>query len=86
MYGPQNTSEAKQAMAIAKRIPAGSMILVDPSQYYIGQRAGITVESSADQLFSTRQMIWLITERVAGNNTDLGAGQFLDAIAYANSL
>lgn len=67
-------------------MPAGSIILVDPSQYYIGQRAGITVESSADQLFSTRMMIWLITERVAGNNTDLGAGQFLDAIAYANSL
>lgn len=29
MYGPKNTSEARQAMAIAQRIPAGSVILAD---------------------------------------------------------
>jgi hypothetical protein len=29
MYGPKNTSEAKQAMAIAQRIPAGSIIFAD---------------------------------------------------------
>jgi hypothetical protein len=29
MYGAKNTSEAKQAMAIAERIPAGSVILAD---------------------------------------------------------
>lgn len=29
MYGSKNTSEAKQAMAIAERIPAGSVILAD---------------------------------------------------------
>jgi hypothetical protein len=29
MYGSKNTSEAKQAMAIAERIPAGSLILAD---------------------------------------------------------
>ena len=29
MYGDKNTSEAKQAMAIAKRIPAGSIVLAD---------------------------------------------------------
>lgn len=31
MYGSKNTSEAKQAMAIAARIPAGSVILADAS-------------------------------------------------------
>jgi hypothetical protein len=29
MYGPQRTSEAKQAAAIAQRIPAGSVVLAD---------------------------------------------------------
>lgn len=29
MYGPKNTSEARQAMAIAERIPVGSVILAD---------------------------------------------------------
>jgi len=29
MYGDKNTSEAKQAMAIAKRLPAGSIVLAD---------------------------------------------------------
>jgi HK97 family phage major capsid protein len=63
----------------------GTIWFGDPSQYAVGNRQGITIESSEHQLFSTRQVIWLITERIAGNNTDLGAAQFLTAIASANT-
>jgi HK97 family phage major capsid protein len=67
-------------------LTAGTIWFGDPSQYAVGDRAGITIESSEHQLFSTRQVIWLITERIAGNNTDTAAGQFLTAIVSANSL
>jgi HK97 family phage major capsid protein len=67
-------------------LTAGTIWFGDPSQYAVGNRAGITIESSEHQLFSTRQIIWLITERIAGNNTDTAAGQFLTAIVSANSL
>lgn len=50
MYGPQNTSEAKQAMAIAKRIPAGSMILAD-SGYGIFSVVYAMLDGGHDVLF-----------------------------------
>lgn len=67
-------------------LTAGTIWFGDPAQYAVGNRAGITIESSEHQLFSTRQIIWLITQRIAGNNTDTAAGQFLTAIVSANSL
>ena len=63
----------------------GTIWFGDLSQYAVGNRQGITVESSEHQLFSTRQVIWLITERIAGNNTDTAAGQFLTAIVSGNT-
>jgi HK97 family phage major capsid protein len=67
-------------------LTAGSIWFGDPSQYAVGNRSGITIETSEHQLFSTRQVISPITERIAGNHTDTAAGQFLPALASANSL
>lgn len=54
--------------------------------YAIGRRRGITVEFSKDFYFDTRRVIYLVTERIAGNNIDTSAGQLCSGITSANSL
>jgi hypothetical protein len=36
--------------------------------------------------FLTREVVYMITERIAGNNTDTAAMQYTTAIASASSL
>lgn len=50
MYGDKNTSEAKQAMAIRKRIPVGSIVLAD-SGYGIFSVVSAMLDEGHDVLF-----------------------------------
>lgn len=50
MYGSKNTSEAKQAMAIAKRIPPGSIVLADSGYGIFGVVHAVLAEGH-DLLF-----------------------------------
>lgn len=54
--------------------------------YAIGRRRGITVEMSTDFYFDTRRTIWLVSQRIAGNNIDTSAGQQAAGITGATSL
>lgn len=54
--------------------------------YAFGRRRGITVEASGDFLFDTRRMIWLISQRIAGNNVDTAAGQLCAGITACTSV
>lgn len=68
-------------------LTAGDIYFGDVARNYtIGRRRGITVEASRDFLFDTRRVIWLITERIAGNNIDNSAGQLCSGITSATSL
>jgi HK97 family phage major capsid protein len=67
-------------------LTSGDIFFGDPSQYAIGDRRGITIEVSNDARFLTREVVWMITERIAGNNTDTAAMQYTTAITSASSL
>jgi HK97 family phage major capsid protein len=67
-------------------LTAGDIYFGDMSQYAIGDRRGITIEVSDQVRFLTREVVWMITERIAGNNTDTSAMQYTTAIAAATSL
>jgi HK97 family phage major capsid protein len=53
--------------------------------YAMGNRRGITVEFSRDALFTSRQVVAMITERFAGNNTDTAAAQICSGVTSATS-
>ena len=66
---------------------AGDVYFGDPFRNYtMGRRRGLTVESSRDARFETRRIVWLVSERVAGNNIDTSAGQLIAGITSATSL
>lgn len=68
-------------------LTAGDIYFGDVGRNYaIGRRRGITVESSRDFFFDTRRIIWLVSQRIAGNNVDTSAGQLCAGITAANSL
>jgi len=68
-------------------LTAGEIFFGDVSRAYaIGRRRGITVEASRDFLFDTRRVIWLVSERIAGNNVDTTAGLLCQGITSATSL
>lgn len=52
--------------------------------YAIGRRRGITVAASEHFLFSSQRVVWLISERFAGNNIDTSAGQLVSGITTAS--
>lgn len=54
--------------------------------YAIGQRQGITVESSAHVHFLKDKVAWKITERIAGVPVDTAAAQYCTGITAATSL
>jgi HK97 family phage major capsid protein len=68
-------------------LTAGDIYFGDVSRNYaIGRRRGITVEASKDFFFDTRRVIWIISQRIAGNNIDTSAGQLAAGITSATSL
>lgn len=68
-------------------LTSGELWFGDPSACYaIGRRRGITVEMSRDFLFDTRRVIWLVSQRIAGNNIDIAAAQYCQGITAATSL
>jgi HK97 family phage major capsid protein len=67
-------------------LTSGDIWFGDPSQYAIGQRQGIEMDVSYEAQFLRRQVCIMVTERVAGNNTDTSAAQYTTAIASASSL
>jgi hypothetical protein len=69
MYGPQNTSEARQATAIGARIPRGSLILADAgfgifsvAHAMVGQDHDILFRLSKSRFKSLRRKAEVITE------------------------
>jgi len=67
-------------------LTAGDIWFGDPSQYAIGQRQGIEIDVSTHARFLNREVVWEITERIAGNNTDVAAAQYTTGITSATSL
>jgi HK97 family phage major capsid protein len=66
---------------------SGEVWFGDPeAQYAFGDRQGIEVDVSRDVLFDTRQIMWLLTERFAGNNVDSSASQYCVGLTSASSL
>ena len=67
-------------------LTAGDIWFGDPSQYAIGNRQGIEIDVSTHARFLNREVVWEITERIAGNNTDAAAAQYTTGITTASSL
>jgi len=68
-------------------LTAGDIFFGDPSAAYaIGRRGGITIESSREFLFDTYKTMFLISQKIAGNNLDASAGFLASGIASATSL
>jgi HK97 family phage major capsid protein len=67
-------------------LTAGDIWFGDPSQYAIGDRQGIEIDVSTHARFLNREVVWEITERIAGNNTDTAAAQYTTGITSATSL
>jgi HK97 family phage major capsid protein len=73
----------------AYRVPStpGMIWFGDPkAQYILGDRQGIQMRVSEHIKFDLDQMMWLVTERFAGNNVDNSASQYALGITSANSL
>ncbi len=68
-------------------LTAGSIWFGDPAACYaIGRRGGIRVESSRDFYFDTFRTVFLISERIAGNNLDsANAAQLATGILSATT-
>jgi HK97 family phage major capsid protein len=67
-------------------LTAGSIWFGDPSQYAIGDRQGIEIAVSEHVRFLTREVVWMISARIAGNNTDTAAAYMTTGITSATSL
>ncbi len=65
---------------------AGEIWFGDPAQYALGNRQGIQMAASEHVRFLEREIVWILTERIAGNNTDAAAAQVETAVASASSL
>jgi len=73
----------------AYRVPntPGMVWFGDPrAQYTLGDRQGIQMRVSEHIKFDLDQMMWLVTERFAGNNVDSSASVYATGITSANSL
>jgi HK97 family phage major capsid protein len=67
-------------------LTAGDIWFGDPSQYVVGNRQGIEIAVSEHARFLQREVVWMITERIAGNNTDTAAAQYTTGVTSATSL
>jgi HK97 family phage major capsid protein len=68
-------------------LPAGDIYFGDVSaNYAIGRRQGIRVDVSREFYFDTFRTIFLIHQRIAGNNIDVLAGRQAAGITSATSL
>ncbi len=85
MAGAQGTLLGRPLHEAA--LPAGDIYFGDVgANYAIGRRHGIRVDVSREFLFDTFRTIFLIHQRIAGNNLDTVAGEQAAGIVSATSL
>jgi HK97 family phage major capsid protein len=85
MPGAQGTLLGKPVHEVP--LTSGDIWFGDPSAAYaIGRRSGIRVDVSREFLFDTFRTIFLIHQRIAGNNIDTGAAQYATNVSSATTL
>lgn len=68
-------------------LTAGDLWFGDPrAQYTLGSRQGIEMRMSEHVNFHLDQVMWLVDERIAGNNVDSSASQMVTGITSCTSV